>query len=87
MSTSFAVHIPSTKVASSNVISNATSVCGGGVGSCPSAERPSTSVGVLVSSPSHYRSVDFLQYKASLVSNTRMVVHLTTPEFRKDLQG
>jgi hypothetical protein len=60
MSTSLAVHIPSTKVASSNIDSTTTLVCGSNVGSCPSDERPSPSARVLVSSPSHDRSVEFL---------------------------
>jgi hypothetical protein len=60
MITSCEDHIPLTKVVSSNVDSTATSVCGGGVGSRSSAERSSPPAEVLVSSPSHDRSVDFL---------------------------
>jgi hypothetical protein len=63
MPTSCEVHIPSTNVASSSVASTATSVCGGGVGSRTSAERSSPPAGVLVTSPSQNRSVDFRHHK------------------------
>jgi hypothetical protein len=62
MTTSCEEHLPSTKVASSNVDSTTTSVCGGDVGSRSSAERSPPSAGVLVSSPSHDRSVDFMHH-------------------------
>ena len=58
-------HIPSTKMASSKVDSIAASACGGGVGSRTSAERSPPSAGVLVSTPSHDKSVDFLFHEVS----------------------
>jgi hypothetical protein len=63
--TSHEVHIPSTKVASSSVASSAASVYGSGVGSRSFAERSSPPAGVLVSSSSHDRSVDFLHHAAA----------------------
>jgi hypothetical protein len=63
--TSCEVHIPSTKVASFSVASAATSVCSGGVGSRTSIVQSSPTAGVLVSSPSQDKSVDFLYHTKS----------------------
>jgi hypothetical protein len=65
MTTSCEEHIPLIKVASSNVASTATSACGGSVGSRSFTERSSPSVGVLVSSLSHDKSVDFLHHEVA----------------------
>jgi hypothetical protein len=72
--------IPSTRVASSSTGSTTTSACGGGVGSHTSVERSSPSTGVLVSPPSHDKSVDFLHHEVSSQQH-KLDDYMTTREF------
>jgi hypothetical protein len=83
VSTSCEVDTPSTKVASFSVVSAATSVCGGGVGSRTSVRRSSPLAAVLVSSPSPDRSVDFPHHTSNSVLHARLVIHATTWEISK----
>jgi hypothetical protein len=83
VSTSYEVHIPSTKVASFSVASAVTSVFSGGVGSRTSVARSSPPATVLVSSPSQDRSVDFLHHMRYTVLHAQLVIHATTWEISK----
>jgi hypothetical protein len=74
--------IPSTRVASSSISSTAVSTCGGGVGSRTSAKWSSPSAGVLVSPPSHDKSMDFLHHEVSSQPH-KLDDYTTTREFRE----
>jgi hypothetical protein len=80
-------HLSSThtfhQVASFSVASAATSVCGGGVGSRTSIGWSSPPAGLLVSSPSQERSMDFLHHTSHSVTHARLVTHVTTWEINK----